>query len=96
MISQRSSDASSEVSLRQHLKNENLFLDGEEVVNWNENNADHPRSWGWVRKAYTTGMIFWLEFGMTFVSTAGTTASVGAREEYGYSSTVGYFAFVSL
>lgn len=49
-----------------------------------------------MRKTYTTGMIFWLEFGMTFISTSGTTASDQAQEEYGYSSTLGYFAFVSV
>lgn len=97
MSSNRASNPST-ATLHEQLKRHGVFLEGNggDTINWNETNADHPRSWNIYKKLYTTVMICWLEFFMTLISTSGTTAATQAQREYGYSSTLGYFAFVSM
>lgn len=86
------------VTLHEQLKYHNVFLEGDnnEIVNWNERHPDHPRSWNIYKKTFTTVMICWLEFGMTFISTSGTTATDQGHSKYRYLSILGYFAFVTM
>lgn len=51
--------------VQHELEQDDLFLDGvdNDIVNWNDTHKDHPRSWATWKKLYTTGVIYWVQFG---------------------------------
>lgn len=73
-----------------------VHIEDDNKVRWNDGARDHPRNWSPWSKYYSAAIISWLELYMTGISTSGTAAANAAREEYGMSRTLAYFAFVSL
>lgn len=95
-MSQSSNDKGSSKDVDEQLEKCGLHLGKDDKVEWNEDNEDHPRNWSLFWKSYSNAMIWWLEFFMTFISTAGTSAASSAMPEYGVSLAMSYFAFVSM
>ncbi|KAI1854654.1 hypothetical protein JX265_007478 [Neoarthrinium moseri] len=72
-----------------------LTPDGQHV-RWSRANQRHPRNWSKARKAYDTGLIIWVDVYTTAVNSAGGAAASEARHEYGISTTMSVFVFVTL
>jgi len=73
-----------------------LHMGEDDKVEWNDDNKDHPRNWGIFAKSYNNAVIWWLEFFMTAVSTAGTSTATAALKDYNVSRIMSIFAFVSM
>ncbi|KAM0251905.1 hypothetical protein ACHAQJ_007967 [Trichoderma viride] len=78
------------------LLNHGLTLSSDGFVRWGKNNPDHPRNWSFARKAYDTSLIIFLDFFTTATSTMGAPAGEYSKDEFGLSSTLATFIFVSL
>lgn len=94
-MSQSSDDRGSK-ERDEKLEQYGLHMGDDDRVEWNEDNPDHPRNWSVFWKIYNNALIYWLEFFMTFISTAGTSAATSSMTEYGVSRTLSLFAFVSM
>jgi len=73
-----------------------VHVDRNNRICWDEDAKRHPRNWGFGAKAYTAALISWLEMYMTAISSSGTATADAAREEYGISRTMSYFAFMTM
>jgi len=58
-------------SMEEQMEKYGLHMGNDDYGEWNDDNKDHPRNWGIWAKTYNNSIIFWLEFFMTFISTAG-------------------------
>ncbi|KAF2827267.1 putative polyamine transporter [Ophiobolus disseminans] len=62
-------------------------------VEWKKDHEQYPRNWSSRRKFYDTGIIVFLEFYTTVISTTGPSAATVAKEEYHLSRVVALVAF---
>ncbi|KAA6414682.1 MAG: MFS multidrug transporter [Lasallia pustulata] len=81
---------------RAEIESLGLAVTGDGYVRWDKQSPAHPRNWTARRKAYDIGVIIFLEFFTTAISTAGTPASEQARYEYGIGRTFAIFSFTSM
>ncbi|KAH6650667.1 major facilitator superfamily domain-containing protein [Chaetomium tenue] len=63
------------------------------LICWLPDSKDHPRNWSAARKTFDTTVIIFLEFFVTVVSTAGTSAAHAAQPEYGGDKVTSILAF---
>lgn len=72
--------------------------DDANVICWDEDSKDLPLNWTLWPKVYNNVIMTFMEFYMTAISTAATSAGQAAYKEsgYGVSLTISYFAFSSL
>jgi hypothetical protein len=99
-------------SLKDAVHGKGVHVDSDNLICWDEDAQSHPRNWKFGTKAYTAALICWLEMYMTAISSSGvslisatyisllmifqTATADSAREEYGVSRTMAYFAFVTM
>ncbi|KAM0227966.1 hypothetical protein ACHAPO_011092 [Fusarium lateritium] len=82
--------------LEKAVEGKGVHIDSDNRICWDEDAEQHPRNWRSGTKTYTAALICWLEMYMTAISSSGTATANSAREEYGMSRTLAYFAFVSI
>ncbi|KAK6697140.1 hypothetical protein SNK05_013582 [Fusarium graminearum] len=82
--------------LEKAAKGKGVHVDSDSRICWDEDAEQHPRNWKSGTKTFTSALICWLEMYMTAISSSGTATANSAREEYGMSRTLAYFAFVSI
>lgn len=87
---------SHEAKLRDCLEEYNLHKNEKDEVCWNSNHSHHPLNWNSWPKYYNASVVIWLEFYMTVLSSAGAAAAVEAQRDYGISSELAIFAFVTV
>ncbi|KAL5589394.1 hypothetical protein FOVSG1_011261 [Fusarium oxysporum f. sp. vasinfectum] len=83
-------------SLQDAVQGKGVHIDSDNHICWDEDADQHPRNWNFGTKTYTAALICWLEMYMTAISSSGTATADSAREEYGVSRTMAYFAFVTI
>lgn len=99
-------------SLQDAVQGKGVHIDSDNHICWDEDADQHPRNWNFGTKTYTAALICWLEMYMTAISSSGvslvtatdkslltmfqTATADSAREEYGVSRTMAYFAFVTM
>lgn len=83
-------------SLYRYLEKYGLELADEDYVRWTKTNPAHPRNWAAWRKTYDYGLLIFLDFFTTVISTAGTPASDQARHELGIGRSFSLFSFVTI
>jgi MFS family permease len=64
-------------------------------VRWANNNTNHPRNWSPLRKSFDFGLLLFLDFFTTVISTAGTFASHQASHDLNVGRGFSLFSFVS-
>ncbi|KAG5984364.1 hypothetical protein E4U55_005039 [Claviceps digitariae] len=67
-----------------------------ESIRWSVSNKRHPRNWSTWRKGYDVGLVIFLDFFTTAISTAGSSVAEKARHELGLGKTLSVFLFVSV
>ncbi|PYH87343.1 MFS multidrug transporter [Aspergillus ellipticus CBS 707.79] len=72
------------------------FTNDGQFIRWGKDNKKHPRNWSNARKFYDIGLIFILDLVVTATSTAGASAATAAQHEFGISTTLSTFCFVTL
>ncbi|KAF4993167.1 hypothetical protein FGRMN_6652 [Fusarium graminum] len=82
--------------LEDAVQGKGVHVDDDNRICWDEDAEQHPRNWKSGTKTYTAALICWLEMYMTAISSSGTATADAAREEYGLSRTLAYFAFVTI
>jgi hypothetical protein len=99
-------------SLEDAVQGKGVHVDSDKRIWWDEDAEQHPRNWKLGTKTYTVALICWLDMYMTAMSSSGvglvtptdiysltmfqTATADSAREEYGLSRTLAYFAFVTM
>ncbi|KAM0233070.1 hypothetical protein ACHAP5_010537 [Fusarium lateritium] len=83
-------------ALEDAVKGKGVHIDNDNHIWWDDDAEQHPRNWKVGTKTYTAALICWLEMYMTAISSSGTATADSAREEYGLSRTLAYFAFVTM
>jgi MFS family permease len=81
--------------LKEHLIRHGLEMGDEEHIRWEKTNRKHPRNWSSWRKTYDFGLLIFLDFFTTVISTAGAPASSQASIEFGLGQTLSIFMFIS-
>ncbi|KAG6006700.1 hypothetical protein E4U21_006775 [Claviceps maximensis] len=67
-----------------------------ESIRWSVSNKRHPRNWPTCRKVYDVGLVIFLDFFTTAISTAGSSVAESSRHELGLGKTLSVFLFVSV
>ncbi|KAG5929130.1 hypothetical protein E4U42_007034 [Claviceps africana] len=67
-----------------------------ESIRWSVSNKRHPRNWSTCRKTYDIGLVIFLDFFTTAISTAGSSVAERARHELGLGKALSVFLFVSV
>ncbi|KAJ4138419.1 hypothetical protein NW768_002250 [Fusarium equiseti] len=83
-------------SLEDAVQGKGVHVDGNNRICWDDDGEQHPRNWKSGTKTYTAALICWLEMYMTAISSSGAATGDAAREEYGLSRTMAYFAFLTM
>ncbi|KAF4964075.1 hypothetical protein FSARC_7977 [Fusarium sarcochroum] len=83
-------------SLEDAVKEKGVHVDSDNRICWDQDAEEHPHNWNFGTKIYTAALICWLEMYMTAISSSGTATADSARDEYGVSRTLAYFAFVTM
>lgn len=78
------------------LKENDLQFNADGKLVWDESSAEFPRNWSRYQKIFSVVLVSWLELYMTAISSSGAASSTKAIEEYGWSKTLGYFAFLTV
>lgn len=87
---------SRETTVRDYLEEYDLHKNEKDEICWNTNNSQHPLNWKSWPKFYNAIVVIWLEFYMTVLSSAGAAAAVEIQRDYGTSSELAIFAFVTV
>lgn len=82
--------------LQSHLLARGFELGPSKCVRWMKSNTRHPRNWSPWRKTYDFGLLIFLDFFTTVISTAGTFASQQASHDLQIGSGFSLFSFVSV
>ncbi|KAH8178650.1 major facilitator superfamily protein [Sarocladium implicatum] len=94
--SESSSTSTKRGTLQNAVQGKGVHFDSDNRICWDKDAEQHPRNWKFGTKTYTAALICWLEMYMTAISSSGTATADSAREEYGVSRTLAYFAFVTI
>lgn len=86
--------ASSRLSILQEHGLE-FTADGQ-YVRWSRSNPRHPRNWSKARKIWDLGLIIWVDVYTTAINSAGAAAASNSQHEFGISTTLSVFIFVTL
>ena len=82
--------------LHSQLIKHGLELGEDGYIHWKKSNRSHPRNWSTWRKIYDFGLLIFLDFFTTVISTAGTPASEQARLDLNIGRTLALFSFTSI
>lgn len=89
-------EVTSTKTLDWYLEKHGLEMGDTNHVRWVKTNPRHPRNWSSWRKTYDFGLLIFLDFFTTVISTAGTPASEQARHDLGIGSSFSLFSFVTI
>ncbi|MCJ1309409.1 hypothetical protein MMC25_003068 [Agyrium rufum] len=78
------------------LKSNGFSIGKDGLVQWERQNVSHPRNWSLGKKAFNSGVVIFLDFFTTAISTAGTSAADAAGPQFGINSTLAIFSFTSI
>ncbi|PVH95586.1 MFS multidrug transporter [Periconia macrospinosa] len=82
-------------SLQAHLAARGFELESTNCVKWSKTNPRHPRNWSVWRKTFDFGLLIFLDFFTTVISTAGTFSSHSASHKLHIGKSLSLFSFVT-